>query len=186
MISYIFIPKSWHQGDVSFFEAFLVDNILPERKINIGYIIFQHMKVCSLSEDFVFPYGMFITKIVKFFTVNLHQESDGKKLKSFDTYNRAWMRCMQFVRKKDGLRERESSMDPTEVDVSSTETSLEENDDNRNINGGGTQNEITIELQKGNMIRAKVIVDDPTHTVMKEFELSNNLNAQINSIGTCD
>ena len=96
------------------------------------------------------------------------------------------MRCMQFVRKKDGLRERESSMDPTEVDVSSTETSLEENDDNRNINGGGTQNEITIELQKGNMIRAKVIVDDPTHTVMKEFELSNNLNAQINSIGTCD
>ena len=144
------------------------------------------MKVCSLREDFVFPYGMFITKIVKFFTVNLHQESDGKKLKSFDTYNRAWMHCMQFVRKKDGLWERESSMDPTEVDVSSIEASLEEDDDNHNVKGWGTQNEIAIELWKGNMIGAKVVVDVPSHTIMKEVKLSNNLNAQINSIGTCD
>ena len=89
MISYTFIPKGAHQDDVSFFEAFLVDNIPIERKINMRYIIFQHMKVCPLSEDFVLPYEMFITKIVKFFNVNLHRKSDSKKLKSFDTYNLA-------------------------------------------------------------------------------------------------
>ena len=40
MISYIFIPKSRHQDDVSFIKAILVDNNVTERKINISYIIF--------------------------------------------------------------------------------------------------------------------------------------------------
>ena len=71
MISYIFIPKGGHRDDVSFLEVFLVDNILTERKVNIGYIFFRHMKACSLSEDSVLPYGMFITKIVKYFNANL-------------------------------------------------------------------------------------------------------------------
>ena len=81
MISYIFIPKGGHRDDISFLEAFLVDSILTERKVNISYIIFQHMKACSISEDSVLPYGMFITKIVKYFNVNLRNETDGKKLK---------------------------------------------------------------------------------------------------------
>ena len=71
MIPYIFILKGGHWDDVSFLEAFLVDNILTKRKINMGYIIFWHMKAYSLSEDSVLPYGMFITKIVKYFNVNL-------------------------------------------------------------------------------------------------------------------
>ena len=69
----------------------------------MGYIIFRHMKACSLSKDSVLPYDMFITKIIKFFNVNLQRETDSKKLKSFDTYNQASMHQMQFVRKKDGL-----------------------------------------------------------------------------------
>ena len=70
MISYIFIPKGGYRDD-AFLEVFLVDNILTKRKINMGYIIFRHIKACSLKEDSVFPYGMFITKIVKYFNVNL-------------------------------------------------------------------------------------------------------------------
>ena len=80
MISYIFIPKGRHLDDVSFLEAFLADNILTERKINMGHIIFWHMKACSLSKDSVLLYGMFITKIVKYFNVNLRNKIDGKKL----------------------------------------------------------------------------------------------------------
>ena len=133
MISYTFIPKGAHQDDVSFFEAFLVDNIPIERKINMRYIIFQHMKVCPLSEDSVLPYEMFITNIVKIFNVNLHRKSDGKKLKSFNTYNLALMHCMQFVHKKDGLWGRKSFVDLTEVDVPSNEVSLKEDDDNCDI-----------------------------------------------------
>ena len=99
MILYIFIPKGGHRDNVSFLEAFLVDCILTKRKVNIGYIIFRHMKACSLSEDSVLPYGMFITKIVKYFNVNLRNETVGKKLKSFDTYDWASLRRMHFVRK---------------------------------------------------------------------------------------
>ena len=36
MILYIFIPKRGHRDNVSFLEAFLVDNILTERNINMG------------------------------------------------------------------------------------------------------------------------------------------------------
>ena len=55
------------------------------------------MKACSLSEDSALPYDMFITKIVKYFNVNLRNETDGKKLKSFDTYDRPSLRRMHFV-----------------------------------------------------------------------------------------
>ena len=60
------------------------------------------MKACSISKDSVLPYGMFITKIVKYFNVNLRNETDEKKLKSFDTYDRASLRCMHFVQEKNG------------------------------------------------------------------------------------
>ena len=100
MISYIFIPKG-HRDDVSFLETFLIDNILTKRKINMGYIIFQHMKACSLSEDLVLPYGMFITKIVKYFNVNLRNETDEKKLKSFDTCEtKVWLILILMITKQ--------------------------------------------------------------------------------------
>ena len=96
----------------------MVYNILTERKINMGYIIFRHMKACSSSEKSVLLYGMFITKIVKFFYVNLWRETDGKKLKSFDTYNWASLRQMQFVCKKDCSSGKKSFMPSLDVVVS--------------------------------------------------------------------
>ncbi|KAJ9691724.1 hypothetical protein PVL29_013801 [Vitis rotundifolia] len=146
MISYIFIPKRGHRDDVSFFEAFLVYSILSERKINIGYIIFQHMKACSLSEDSILLYGMFITKIVKYFNVNLRNEIDDKKLKSFDTYDQASLRRMHFVLNKDGSWERKSSVPPSEVDVSSNDGSFDEENENEDVEGRGTENENAIEI----------------------------------------
>ena len=84
------------------------------------------MKASSLSEDLVLPYGMFITKIIKYFNVNLWNETDGKKLKSFDTYNAASLRRMHFVREKDGSWARKSVVPPLEVDVSSDNGSSED------------------------------------------------------------
>uniref|UniRef100_F6GXG2 Uncharacterized protein n=1 Tax=Vitis vinifera TaxID=29760 RepID=F6GXG2_VITVI len=43
----------------------------------MAYIIFRHMKACPLSKDSVLPYGIFITKIVKYFNVNFRNEIDG-------------------------------------------------------------------------------------------------------------
>ena len=179
MISYIFIPKGRHLDDVSFLEAFLVDNILTERKINMGYIIFQHMKACSLSKDSVLPYGMFITKIVKYFNVNLRNEIDGKKLKSFDTYDRPSLRHMHFVCKKNGLWGRKSFVPPLEVDVSSDDDSSEEENKNVDIEERDTKNENAIGILSNNGVGAKAVVDHSSQIARNEVEASDNLNAQI-------
>ncbi|KAJ9673095.1 hypothetical protein PVL29_026395 [Vitis rotundifolia] len=156
MISYIFILKGGHRDDVSFLEAFLVDNILIKRNINMGYIIFRHMKACSFSEDSVLPYSMFITKIVKYFNVNLRNETEGKKLKSFDTYDRVSLRHMHF----------------------------EKEYENQDVEKRGSENANVIEILSNDGVRAMAVADHPSQIGRNEAEASDNLNAQISSIGT--
>ena len=83
------------------------------------------MKVCLLSRDSILPYGMFITKIMKFYDVNLHQEIDIKRLKLFDTYNITFLCLMQFEHKLNSMWGRRSSMDLVGEDVH-----LKEDDEN--------------------------------------------------------
>lgn len=64
-----------------------------------------------LSRDSILPYGMFITKIMKFYDVNLHQEIDIKRLKLFDTYNITFLCLMQFEHKLNSMWGMRSSMD---------------------------------------------------------------------------
>ena len=52
------------------------------------------------------------------------------------------MHPMQFVHKKDGSWGRKSFVDLIEVDVPSDEMSSKEDDDNCDIKGEGTENEI--------------------------------------------
>ena len=185
MISYIFIPKGGHRDDVSFLEAFLVDSILTERKVNIGYIIFQHMKACSISEDSVLPYGMFITKIVKYFDVNLRSEKDGKKLKSFDTYDRASLRRMHFVRMKDGSWARKSSVPPSEVDVSSDNGSSEDEEyEDQDVEGRTSEKANVTRIPSTGGVRARALTNHPSLIGPDDSEASHNLNAQIKSLGT--
>lgn len=54
---------------------------------------------------------MFITKIMKFYDVNLHQEIDIKRLKLFDTYNITFLCLMQFEHKLNSMWGMRSSMD---------------------------------------------------------------------------
>ncbi|KAJ9691570.1 hypothetical protein PVL29_013682 [Vitis rotundifolia] len=174
MISYIFIPKRGHRDDVSFLEVFLVDSILTERKINMGYIIFRHMKASSLSEDSVLPYGMFITKIIKYFNVNLRNKTDRKKLKSFDTCDWVSLRCMHF-----------SYVPPSEVDVSSDdESSQDEEYENQDVEGRGFENANVTTIPSNDGVGAIVVADHPSQIGRNDAEASDNLNAQIYSLGT--
>ncbi|KAJ9689096.1 hypothetical protein PVL29_014642 [Vitis rotundifolia] len=161
MISYIFIPQGGHRDDVSFLEAFLVDSILSERKINMDYIIFWHMKACSLSEDSMLPYDMFITKIVKYFNVNLRNKTDGKKLKSFDTYDWVSLRRMHFVCKKYSLWGNKS-VPPSEVDVFSDDEFSNEENENEGIKERGTKNENATAIPSNDGVGAKAVVDHPS------------------------
>lgn len=155
----------------------MVDNILTKRKLNMGHIIFRHMKACSLSEDSILPYGMFITKIVKNFNVNLQREIDNKKLKSFDTYDRASLRRMHFVRKKDGSWGRKSSVLPSKVDVSLDDGASTKENENDNVEGRHTENKNATELPSNDGIGAKAVANHPSQTARNEAKASDNLNA---------
>ena len=100
------------------------------------------MKVCSLSKDSMLPYGMLITKIVKYFNVNLRNETNDKKLKSFDTYDQTSLHRMHFVHKKNGSWGRKSFVSPSEVDVSSNNGSSKEENENENVEGRGKREEV--------------------------------------------
>ena len=163
----------------------MVDSILTERKVNIGYIIFQHMKACSISEDSVLPYGMFITKIVKYFNVNLRNETDGKKLKSFDTYDRASLRRMHFVRKKYGSWAKKSSVPPSEVGVSSDNGSSEDEEyEDQDVDCITSEKANVTRIPSTGGVRARADANHPSLIRPDDSEASDNLNAQISSLGS--
>ena len=143
------------------------------------------MKACSISEDSVLPYGMFITKIVKYFDVNLRNEKDGKKLKSFDTYDRASLRRMHFVRKKDGSWARKSSVPPSEVDVSSDNRSSEDEEyEDQDVQGRTHAKANVTQIPSTGGVRARALTNHPSLIGPDDSEASDNLNAQIKSLGT--
>ena len=122
------------------------------------------MKACSLSKDSVLPYGMFITKIVKYFNVNLRNETVGKKLKSFDTYDWASLRRMHFVRKnKKGQWKGKSSIAYSEVDVSlDNGFSQDEEYENQDIEGRSSENANVTPIPSKDGIRATTVADHPS------------------------
>ena len=109
----------------------------------MGYIIFLHMRACLESTTSFLSYGMFITKIMKFFNVNLSRESDARKLKKFATYNIASLHRMNFERNKNGKWQRKSAMEITAEQVVE-----EEDGDSLNGKARGDQEDILGRFQK--------------------------------------
>ncbi|KAJ9678744.1 hypothetical protein PVL29_020820 [Vitis rotundifolia] len=138
--------------------------------------IFQHMKACSLSKDSILSYGMFITKIVKYFNVNLQHEINSKKLKFFDAYDWVSLRRMHFVCKKNGSLKRKPYVPPLEVDVSSDDEALMKENENDNVGGRRTKNENAIKLLSNDGAGAKAVADHPSQTARNKVETSDNLN----------
>ena len=46
MICSILLPRGGHQDEVSYLEAFIVDLILTERRIHVGFLMMMHMISC--------------------------------------------------------------------------------------------------------------------------------------------
>ncbi|KAJ9671234.1 hypothetical protein PVL29_027294 [Vitis rotundifolia] len=138
------------------------------------------MKACSLSEDSVLPYGMFITKIV-----NLRNETNRKKLKSFDTYDRASLWHMHFVRKKDGSWQKKSSILHSEVDVfSDNGSSKEEEYESQDVEARTFQNANVTPIPSKDGVGVREDAYHPSQIGRNAAEALDNLTTQINSLGT--
>ena len=72
------------------------------RRVNLGYIMLNHMIACCESKTRVLPYGRFLTKVFREFGLNLSIETESDKVSVFDTYTKSTMGRMKFVKSKDG------------------------------------------------------------------------------------
>ena len=53
----------------------------------MGYLMMMHMISCCDSTTHVLPYGRFLTKLFKYFRVDLSRETDFEALSIYDTYD---------------------------------------------------------------------------------------------------
>ena len=56
IITFSIIPRGGHRQELSYLEAFLVDSLLMGRRVNLGYIMLNHMITCCESMTRVLSY----------------------------------------------------------------------------------------------------------------------------------
>ena len=71
IITFSIIPRGGHREELSYVEAFLVDSLLVGHRVNLGYIMLNHMIAFCESTTWVLPYGRFLTKVFREFGLNL-------------------------------------------------------------------------------------------------------------------
>ena len=102
MICYILLLGDEHQGEVSYYEAFLIDSIQIGRWIHLGYLMMMHMISCCESRTYAFLYGHFFTRVFKDVDVDLSRETNFKAPNIDDTYDDQLMGRMKFKKAPHG------------------------------------------------------------------------------------
>ena len=87
MICSILLPRGGHRDEVSYLEAFLIDSILIERRIHVGYMMMMHMISCCESTTHVLLYGCFLTRVFKDAGVDLSRDTNFEASSIYDTYD---------------------------------------------------------------------------------------------------
>ena len=71
IITFSIIPQGGHREELSYLEAFLVDSLLMSRRVDLGYIMLNHMIACCDSTTRVLPYRRFMMKVFRKFRLDL-------------------------------------------------------------------------------------------------------------------
>ena len=74
----------------------LVDSIICGRKINLGFLIIQHMSNVLASTHSVIPYRMLLTTIFQHFDINLDGETDIQVCESSDAINNSCISQLSY------------------------------------------------------------------------------------------
>ena len=74
-IQSIVLPRSGHLDEVSHIDVALIYCILRRRPVNLGYTIVQNMLCIPKLITHSLPYGHFITQILKYLSVPIHEPS---------------------------------------------------------------------------------------------------------------
>ncbi|KAH9725866.1 hypothetical protein KPL70_008032 [Citrus sinensis] len=71
ILQHIVTPRKGHSDEVTRLDVALLDSLLTDRPINLGYIIVRHMLSTPVVNHRLLPYGSIITKILRRFKVPL-------------------------------------------------------------------------------------------------------------------
>ncbi|KAH9703924.1 hypothetical protein KPL70_011269 [Citrus sinensis] len=71
ILQHIVTPRKGHSDEVTRLDVALLDSLLTDRPINLGYIIVRHMLSTPAVNHRLLPYGSIITKILRRFEVPL-------------------------------------------------------------------------------------------------------------------
>nr|XP_004498038.1 uncharacterized protein PB18E9.04c-like [Cicer arietinum] len=94
MCQHTLIPHCGSHEYVSDNDALLIHHLLNCKRLNLPYVILQHM-ICAANKDYkknTVPYGMVLTKIFRHFGVSLASEKSLIKISKFSTKNLSHMR----------------------------------------------------------------------------------------------
>ena len=115
MICSILLPQGGHRDEVSYLEAFIVDSILTERLIHVGYLMIMHMISYCESTTRVLPCDRFLTQVFKDVEVDLSRETDFEAPTSYDTYDEQSLGRMKFEKALDGSWIRRAERSPSQA-----------------------------------------------------------------------
>ena len=96
------VPQGGHRNEVSYLESFLVYSIIVGQRLNIGYIIMNHMTTCCERKTRILPYGRIMTKVFKAFGIEFTLDDEVDEPSPYDTYNDMSMGRMKFEKIVDG------------------------------------------------------------------------------------
>nr|XP_012575285.1 serine/arginine repetitive matrix protein 1-like [Cicer arietinum] len=94
MCQHTLIPHCGSHEYVSNNDALLIHHLLNCKRLNLSHVIIQHM-ICAATKDYKknnVPYGMFLTKVFRYFGVSLSSEKSLIKISKFSTKNLSLMR----------------------------------------------------------------------------------------------
>nr|XP_004498083.1 uncharacterized protein LOC101510802 [Cicer arietinum] len=94
MCQHTLIPHCGSHEYVSDNDALLIHHLLNCKRLNLPYVILQHM-ICAAKKDYkknIVPYGLVLTKIFRHFGVSLGSETSMIKISKFSTKNLSHMR----------------------------------------------------------------------------------------------
>ena len=78
------LSQGGHRSEPSYMDLWLRDSILCGRKVNLGFLVIQHMTNILASAHSVLPYDMFLTTIFQHFEIDLDGETNIHICKSSD------------------------------------------------------------------------------------------------------
>lgn len=92
------LPREGHRNEVSYYEVFLIDSILGEHKLHLGYILVRHLIQCIQGRVLVTHFGRVFTPIFMYMGIDLILEDDVQRPTHYDTFNASTLACMKIAK----------------------------------------------------------------------------------------